>query len=729
MTSLWIALTRCAAKPQSVRHLVTATGVALLVVVASITLASISRLRSQAYDALRANASEQAAILASNAAEAFSAARYFANAIAREVVGEGIQDPDDLEDRFDTVQMRRLLRAMEGGSEAVNVVALLDVQGRLVSSSRHLPHPLSLADREAFTVAREGTAFHVSSPVLSRLNGEWTIYVSKGLQTPAGRFVGTVMVGLSRGYFAHLYAGVKLLRTQPDAVTVLLLREDQSLLASSPGAYARGSAGAGSQTQRTSAAGTSESLPLHGFMEPDGRDIAVWSPVARAPAMIKILVDDKAVDAAWHRDARQVLGFASVAMLFLATTLSILVSMLRRRESHQVQVQRLQVAADAAGRAKSQFLGVMSHELRTPLVGILGTADVLLRSPLSDHERSLLTTLQASGKRLLSVIDDMLDFVRLEAGDLALTCESIKPIAVARGVIDQFDDAARQRDINLRLNAAPRLPDTVIADGRRLAHVLTHIVDNAIKFTGQHGAVTVRIDMPAQWILRFEVSDTGAGISEAARERVLQPFTQHDGGDARQHEGAGLGLAIARKLVELMKGKLDFTSEPGVGSVFWFDIPVSPGALPSKEGGAADSATAAIANPHVLVVEDNEVNAMVLQAQLRSIGCDAEVATDGQQALRRMNEAHFHMVFLDCMLPGLSGLDVARLRREQERNTGLSRLPIVALTANTHPDNRAQALAAGMDDFVAKPCNAQTLAARVRWWTCAGEMSAAPGDP
>ncbi|MCW7537677.1 ATP-binding protein [Aquabacterium sp. A7-Y] len=415
-----------------------------------------------------------------------------------------------------------------------------------------------------------------------------------------------------------------------------------------------------------------------------------------------------------------------------------------RREQLLAEAERLRIAAEAASRAKSDFLATMSHEIRTPMNGILGTADLLVRSPLGERERALAETLLRSSKSLLGILNDILDLSKIEANELHVAAEAFDPRSLLEEVRDLFLSYAGSKGLGLTLDTDPAVPHAVVGDVDRVRQVLSNLVSNAVKFSVA-GSVQLRLTArhvaADRALLRFQVEDSGLGIPSEARERLFQPFRQLDSSTARRHGGTGLGLAISQRLVQLMGGTIDFKSTPGKGTCFWFELPmpVSDAVAPpvprqeSPESRFAHSGAAPLTPaeplhpspgpgaPRILVVEDNPVNSLVLEAQLAELGCTCEVAADGDEALRSLETGEYDLVLMDCMLPGLSGYEVCQRWRRIEQERGRGRLPIIALTANALASNVEEARLAGMDDFLTKPCTMDKLGRAIRRWLQRGD--------
>jgi signal transduction histidine kinase/DNA-binding response OmpR family regulator len=521
----------------------------------------------------------------------------------------------------------------------------------------------------------------------------------------------------------------------------------------------------------------------------------------------------------------------------------------------QLEQQLLQAkqAAEAAVLAKGEFLATMSHEIRTPLNGILPMLELIARGPLGEDQRQMLATASASSQQLLRIVDDILDYSRLEAQALELEITSFNLRELLDGVVQLMQRAADAKGLSLALQLDPSVRLPVRGDPVRLRQVLSNLLANAIKFTAR-GQVQLRVQRlgegAAQHQLRFEIIDTGIGIDEALQARLFQSFSQADASTTRIYGGTGLGLAICKRIIDLMHGQIGVQSTPGQGATFWFEIPLlkvpgdlpamarAPAALllfsadatlqarieriaahhglqvqvlaqldavverlraPARPGQPApawlivDSRTrrngevtlqqalaergdddalqvlwlqedtpaqrprqrqllphfddaalhallAAPATParpaallanaedglpaptlpplhlRVLLVEDNTVNRMVAEHLLRVFQCEVRNAADGKQALAALREGGVDVVLMDCQMPVLDGYAATRRWRAEETETGCSRLPIIAMTANAMAGDRERCLQAGMDDYLSKPIARATLHALLRRW-------------
>lgn len=371
--------------------------------------------------------------------------------------------------------------------------------------------------------------------------------------------------------------------------------------------------------------------------------------------------------------------------------------------------------AEAAARVKSEFLAKVSHEIRTPLNGIIGVTQLLERTGPSDEQRELIRSMRRSEDLLLSLINDVLDFSRIEAGGAEVRPSTFDLRSVVAEACELHRAEADERGITLDWTVAPGLPERVRTDPRSLAQILHNLVGNAVKFT-EEGSVEVRVvagdeipppasgDTTEQGSLsvRFEVRDTGIGIPADAVERLFEAFSQVDASTRRERRGTGLGLAIVRQLVERLGGEVEVESRLGEGSVFRFWIPTDEAYTGEVEVGALRSPDLArFAGRTVLVVEDNDINRLVTSTLLGELELEVVEAASGEEALAAWERAPVDLVLMDCQMPGMDGFEATR--RLRELGGGGDVVPIVALTAHAMEGDRERCLSAGMDDYLAKP--------------------------
>lgn len=433
---------------------------------------------------------------------------------------------------------------------------------------------------------------------------------------------------------------------------------------------------------------------------------------------------------------------ARVALILIATAFGITARIVSERHTYALvrsllaeqaakrMAETAQQAAEKAYLAKSDFMATISHEIRTPLNSIIGLTSLLLDLPQAEKPRQYLEQSRKSGEMLLHLVNDILDYAKLEAGQLKLEQRAFDPHQVAEETLAIVEPQATGK--GLPLAADIDAPHCLRGDPDRLRQILLNLMSNAVKFTAQ-GEIRLRCQHLANpdtriWLC-FEVEDKGIGIDEAVAAKLFEPFTQADTSTTRLYGGTGLGLAICQNLTDLMGGEISFSSEPGQGTTFRVTLPFDPPPAASRavpahvplEGGAGEARTEPALQ--VLLAEDNPVNQFVAMEMLRRLGCEITLAQNGRQAIDATQRQTYDLIFMDCDMPVLDGYDATRAIRAAQK-TG--RVPIVALTASAFDGERARCLEAGMDDFLAKPVRLSDFDACIRAWRPPPPPPAAP---
>ncbi|MFG0315880.1 MAG: ATP-binding protein, partial [Planctomycetota bacterium JB042] len=402
--------------------------------------------------------------------------------------------------------------------------------------------------------------------------------------------------------------------------------------------------------------------------------------------------------------------------LLFSTGLLVIMFLLHRSHGRALRI------AEQASQSKSDFLAVMSHEVRTPLHGIVGMTEVLLEDDLPPESRERAEAIRSSGHALVRLVNDVLDFSKLDHGAMVLEDEPFDPGREAAAAAEPFREGMRKRGVELALDLPPRGAGRRRGDGLRFRQIVQNLVGNAAKFT-ESGTVTVGVETEADAV-RLIVADTGIGMDDRAVARLFRPFEQAERSTTRRFGGTGLGLSIVKQLVDAMAGDIRVDTAPGAGARFTVTLPLRPVDAPAAAESDGEDVPEAL-GLRVLMADDNPVNLRIGSAFLASLGCEIDTVGDGEAAVEAALATPYDVVLMDWKMPGIDGLEATR----RLRALGVE-VPVVAASANASPTDRRACRDAGMQGFVGKPFGREALGRELRRVTAdAAEPTEIPVGP
>ncbi len=620
------------------------------------------------------------------------------------VSDRGIETDQQFRDYMNEVDIQKMLKNRIMNIPEIDKLAFISNDGQVLNFSlKFPPPPIRVADRDYFIeqMGPNAPATSLSVVVVDRGSGKRVFYLAQKIVSGRGAVLGLAIAAIDADFVTKFFHRTAL----GGASAIFLTRSDGTLLT-----------GVGLQSDAYGSRLTQSLVDMIGSETGYVRRLnalpttfemtsfaAACQPVEGLPARIAVVIGNRDIYATWWPWFAGVMTLSVLLVLSIAFVFWRLLVMLG-------QLLETSKAAQAANNAKSQFITNMSHELRTPLNGILGMFRLLDKKTNDQESKLFVETGSRSAEHLLSIVNDMLDLSKVEAGCMEIDSAPFAVGDMARHAVAIMYPSSKERGNQIDLTVAANVPDRVVGDEGRWRQVLLNVLGNAVKFT-ENGKISVHVDADrtddGAAVIRFVVTDTGIGIPKSVQSQIFNKFFQADSSIQRQFGGTGLGLAISRLIIQKLNGQIGFESEPGQGSVFRVEIPCVP--VVSASGKTDQYIEHISRSLRILSAEDSPTNQLVVQHFLSESGHECEAVSNGAEAVRSAERTDYDVILMDVQMPEMDGIEATRRIRELSGRNHTT--PVVIVTAHAMAGDREKFLAAGADDYLSKPISPAALKA------------------
>lgn len=709
----------------------------ILLVLAALVTAWV--LRERAIEDWKMELSNLTLVLAENTAQTMTTANLASINILQKIKNSQVSNDKAFKQYLGGKKMLEDLLEIKKTLPHLETISILDANGDRLLTTRGIESKIvNLRGRDFYQYHRNNKAsgFYISNQLIGKTSEEYLFTLTRRVENNEGQFLGIVVVGISSDFMSDFYKSVSL----GQYASISLIHENLTLLSRWPKVEDMlGKKMAGHVAQFIAEGKTADVLlstgPRQASKGEEINRLGALRKVPDYPLLINVTITDKLYLRSWRRAVDYIGGIALLTLLILLSVFGMMLMLLSRLEHDAQLAQLLQKQADVANEAKTRFLTTMSHEIRTPINGVLGMTALMQETALDAEQRAYAKYISEAGWELVRIIDEILDFSRVESGKMVLEETDFDLVKLMQEIIQFKSPKAKLKKLELLLNVNGVASAWVRADKGRLRQVLINLMQNALKFTAKGSVslsmrVTPDVQQPDILHLHCSVADTGIGMDQGQQTNLFQAFSQADNTIRRRFGGTGLGLAISKRMIEMMQGKINCVSYPDHGSLFFFEVPCRKIETPPQVATTMPLTSAVPAmqlsshhrrqNIRVLIAEDTEMNRNLLMMMLKKQGYAVTTVKNGQEAIDILARQQFDVILMDCMMPVLDGYEATKQIRRIEAASRNARTSIIALTASAIQGDRERCLAAGMDDYVSKPFTMPFLIETIGRWVDLG---------